>query len=401
MEGALVDAGVLRWDTPVTTLLPTFALGDAAMTRALQLWHMSCACTGMPRQDLEDIFEWEGITPEMRIATMRTMRPTTKLGETFQYSNLMVAAGGFAAAHAFAPNRTLAEAYAAAMQAKIFGPIGMATTTLDFATVERGEHATPHALSIDGSTVAMPLSIERTVEPIAPAGGVWTTLHDMERYVETELADGVAPDGKRVVSVDAVRERRRVRVRSDEHTGYGLGIDVGTYAGLRELSHDGGAFGFGTTMFMLPEEHLGIIILTNVRNGGAKEQLPFNAAVKRRILEARFADAKPLAERKLAYYAKLRVVTPRVASPDHAWVAPLVGHYRDPALGAVEIRATAAGATLDAGEWQTAIDREIDPDGTVKLIILDPPFAGGSLIVGPGPALLVPGQTSYTFVRDR
>jgi CubicO group peptidase (beta-lactamase class C family) len=400
MEGALVDAGVLRWDTPVTTLLPTFALGDAAMTRALRLWHMSCACTGMPRQDLEDIFEWEGITPEMRIATMRTMRPTTKLGETFQYSNLMVAAGGFAAAHAFAPQRTLAEAYAAAMQAKIFGPIGMTATTLDFATVEHGEHATPHARSIDGSTVAMPLAIERTVEPIAPAGGVWTTLHDMERYVETELADGVAPDGTRVVSVDAVRERRRVRVRSDEHTGYGLGIDVGTYAGLRELSHDGGAFGFGTTMFMLPEEHFAIIIFTNVRNGSAKQQLPFNAAVKRRILEARFADAKPLAERELAYYAKLRVVTPRVASPDHTWVAPLVGRYRDPALGTVEIRATATGAQLDAGEWQTAIDRESEPDGTVKLIILDPPFAGGSLIVGPGPTLLVPGQTSYTFVRD-
>jgi hypothetical protein len=198
-----------------------------------------------------------------------------------------------------------------------------------------------------------------------------------------------------------VRERRRVRVRSDEHTGYGLGIDVGTYAGLRELSHDGGAFGFGTTMFMLPEEHFGIIILTNVRNGSAKEQLPFNAAVKRRILEARFADAKPLAERKLAYYAKLRVVTPRVPSSDRTWVAPLVGHYRDPALGTVEIRATATGATLDAGEWQTAIDRETDPDGTVKLIILDPPFAGGSLVVGPGPTLLVPGQTTYTFVRER
>lgn len=400
MEGALVDAGATRWDTPVTTLLPTFALGDAAMTQALRLWHMSCACTGMPRQDLEDIFEWEGITPEIRIATMRTMRPTTKLGETFQYSNLMVAAGGFAAAHAFAPDRPLAEAYALVMQAKIFGPIGMSSTTLDFATVARGEHATPHALSIDGTTVAMPLAIERGVEPIAPAGGVWTTLHDMERFVETELADGVAPDGTRVVSAEAVRERRKVRVRSDEHTGYGLGIDVGTYAGLRELSHDGGAFGFGTTMFMLPEEHFAIIIFTNVRNGSDKEQLPFNAAVKRRILEARFADAKPLAERKLAYYAKLRVVTPRVASPDHAWVAPLVGRYRDPALGVVEIRATTTGAQLDAGEWQTAIDRETEPDGTVKLVILDPPFAGGSLVVGPGPTLLVPGQTSYTFSRD-
>src|SRR6185503_6181889 len=128
MQGTLVDAGTLRWDTPMTALLPSFALADEATTRALRLWHMSCACTGMPRQDLEGLFEWDGVTPEARIAVMRTMKPTTKLGETFQYSNPMVAAGGYAAAHAFAPDRPLAEAYAAAMQAKIFTPIGMTST---------------------------------------------------------------------------------------------------------------------------------------------------------------------------------------------------------------------------------------------------------------------------------
>ncbi|MEP6862939.1 MAG: serine hydrolase domain-containing protein, partial [Deltaproteobacteria bacterium] len=87
MEATLVDAGALRWDSPVTTLLPTFALADATITHQLQLWHMSCACTGMPRQDMEGLFEWDGVTPEQRIAVMRTMKPTTKLGETFQYSN--------------------------------------------------------------------------------------------------------------------------------------------------------------------------------------------------------------------------------------------------------------------------------------------------------------------------
>jgi CubicO group peptidase (beta-lactamase class C family) len=401
MEGTLVDAGTLRWDTPVTTLLPSFALADDVTTRALQLWHMSCACTGMPRQDLEGLFEWDGVTPEARIAVMRTMKPTTKLGETFQYSNPMVAAGGYAAAHAFAPDRPLAEAYAAAMQAKIFGPIGMTSTTLDFATVERGEHAIPHALAIDGTTHAMPLAIERAVEPIAPAGGAWTTLHDLERYVQTELADGLAPDGKRVISAAAIRERRNMRVHSDETSGYGLGLGVGTYAGARYLSHDGGSFGFGTTMFMLPDRRIGIVILTNIRNGNAKEELPFNAAVKRRILELLFADARPLAEQQLAYYAKLRRHTPRAPSTDLTWVTALVGTYHNEVLGRVDIRATASGAELDAGEWRTAIDRVVEPDGTAKLVILDPPFAGGDLVVGPGapPTLVIPGQTTYTFSR--
>lgn len=83
MEAALVDAKVLAWDTPVTKLLPTFALGDDEVTRKVALWHMSCACTGMPRQDTEYLFEWANVTPEARLASMRTMKPTTGFGETF------------------------------------------------------------------------------------------------------------------------------------------------------------------------------------------------------------------------------------------------------------------------------------------------------------------------------
>ena len=106
----------------------------------------------------------------------------------------------------------------------------------------------------------------------------------------------------------------------------------------------------------------------------------------------------PLADKNLAYYAKLRHDTKRhVASQDHVWVAPLVGTYHDPALGDVVIRATADGADLDAGEWHTAIDRDVDPDGTVKLVVLDPPFAGGQWVVGPGPSLLIPGYPGYKF----
>jgi len=387
---------MVAWDTPVTTLLPTFALADAAITKQLRLWHMSCACTGMPRQDMEGLFEWDGVTPEARIAVMKTMRPTTKLGETFQYSNPMVAAGGFAAAHAFAPALPLAQAYAAAMQAKVFGPIGMTSTTLDFATVAAGDHATPHALAIDGTTHAMPLAIERAVEPIAPAGAVWTTLHDIERYAQTELAGGVAPDGTRVVSAANVRERRIQRVREDATSGYGLGIDLEDYHGLHLVAHDGGAFGFGTTLYLFPDQRAGIVMLTNIRNGNAKAQLPYIEAVRRRIVEALFAGARPLAEKQLAYYVGLRTHAP---APAMSPLGELAGHYHEPVLGELELRDTAAGPVLDVGEWQSKVARVTEPDGSAKLVLLDPPFAGGAVLIGPDHTLIVPDQTTYTFHR--
>jgi CubicO group peptidase (beta-lactamase class C family) len=359
----------------------------------------------MPRQDLEALFEFDHVTPEARIASMKSMKPTTGFGETFQYSNLMVAAGGFAAAHAFAPKRSLADAYAAAMRARIFAPIGMRDTTVDFAVVAKAEHASPHALAIDGTPHLLPLAIERAVLPIAPAGAVWTDLRDFERFALTELDQGVAPGGKRVVSAANVLERRRVRVRSGSDDGYGLGLDVSTYHGLANIGHDGGAFGFGTTMFLVPDQRAGLLILTNIRNGGGYQQLPFNAAVQRKIIEEMFDGARDLARAQVVYYAAQKRAAAEAAAkglertPDAAWVASLAGTYTNPSLGTVVLR----GATFDAGEWQTRFGRRTDDDGTVKLVFLDPPFAGGAIVVAGDaahPTLVVQDdQIRYVFTR--
>jgi CubicO group peptidase (beta-lactamase class C family) len=145
MMARAVDAGAFTWDTPLTKLLPEFALGSAAVTNALLVRHTVCACTGMPRQDLEMLFEYDGVTPEARIAAMKTMMPTTGFGETFQYSNMLVMAGGYAAAHALFPKLKLGPAFDRAMQEQVFGPLGMKDTTYDFQRATKADHATPHA----------------------------------------------------------------------------------------------------------------------------------------------------------------------------------------------------------------------------------------------------------------
>src|ERR1700734_698320 len=89
----LVDEHRITWDTPVIKLLPSFKLGDAEVTRSVLVKHLICACTGMPRQDLEWIFDYGKMTPESTMALLGTMQPTSKFGELFQYSNLMAAAG--------------------------------------------------------------------------------------------------------------------------------------------------------------------------------------------------------------------------------------------------------------------------------------------------------------------
>ena len=90
----LVDEHRVSWQTAVTTLLPSFRLGDTATTRSVLVKHLICACTGMPRQDLEWIFEYGNITPGSSLSLLGSMQPTSKFGELFQYSNLMAAAAG-------------------------------------------------------------------------------------------------------------------------------------------------------------------------------------------------------------------------------------------------------------------------------------------------------------------
>lgn len=54
----LVDEKKLRWDQPVVEAYPAFRLGDAQTTRQVLVKHLIRDCTGMPRQDMEAMFEF-------------------------------------------------------------------------------------------------------------------------------------------------------------------------------------------------------------------------------------------------------------------------------------------------------------------------------------------------------
>ena len=141
MLAKLVDEKKLTWETPATSLLPSFKLGDADTTAKVLVKHLICACTGMPRQDMEWLFEYKGVTPEGALATLGTMQPTSKFGELFQYSNPLAAAAGFIGGHVAFPKLELGAAYDEAMRTRVFAPLGMSPTTFDFARGAPGNAA--------------------------------------------------------------------------------------------------------------------------------------------------------------------------------------------------------------------------------------------------------------------
>lgn len=376
----LVDAGRLSWDQRVVEMYPGFALGDSDVTRQVTLAHTVCACTGLPRQDLEMLFEFAGQGAEKTVARMRTMKPTTGFGETFQYSNTMVSTGGYVAAHVAHPGLPLGAAYDRAMQSLVYDPLGMSATTCDFGRVARANHARPYGEDLRGTMLPLPVECEHALVPVRPAGGAWSNVEDLSRYLALELAGGIGPGGTRVVSEVNLLRRREPQVKITDELSYGLGLFVETETGVRVVHHGGNTLGFTSDLFFLPEHGVGVVVLANA--GGANT---FRAVVHRRVLELLF-DGREEATVSLAYSLEqqARVREKELAevqlAPEREWLAGLAGTYDNPSLGRVRLSVRGTSAVFDAGEWRSGLARKMGADGVAKLLLTSPPWAGLELV---------------------
>lgn len=402
MMARMIDEGKFSWDTPVTQVMSDFALGDEVTTQKLLMKYMVSASTGIPRQDIECMFNYDHATPERRLKEMRDMKPTTGFGETFQYSNAMVSAAGYIAAQAVDAANELGKAYDAVMQSRVFDPIGMHATTFDFSRAEKVDHAAPHGMDLHGAYVPLKACEEKWVESIRPAGGAWSNIHDMVQYMITELNNGITAAGKRVVSEDNLLKRREPQIKIADKISYGLGLMTERYHGVLSVGHNGMTMGFSSLLFFLPEHNVGLVTLTNARGA-----LVFIDAIRRKFMEILF-DGKSQAQEmiKVGVEQQKKVFEKNVENiifkPDAVWLKQFVGTYTHPALGQIIIREVAGGAELDARVWKSTIGQKKEKDGTCVLILTDAPFAGLEFLPQQPDNMhlkLEIGQHNYVFVR--
>jgi CubicO group peptidase (beta-lactamase class C family) len=375
-----VDQGKFRWDTPVTQIYPAFRLGDANVTKSVQMKHLVCACTGLPRQDMEWLFEYRDATPASGMKLLGTFTPTSKFGEAFQYSNLMASAAGFIGGHLLYPDKELGAAYDEAMRTQVFAPLGMTATTFDFARALATNHASAHGQDVDGNAAIEAMSLNESIIPFRPAGGAWSSVNDMSRYVLMELAGGKLPDGSRYVSETALLERRAPQVPLGENKSYGMGLMVDKTWGVTEVHHGGDLFGHHSDMFWLPEAGVGGVILAS-SDPGVMIRGPF----VRRVLEVLY-DGNPEAEEDVMSAIKRdkeQLATERkrlVVPADPAVASKLAARYTNASLGELAVAARGKSTVFDAGEWQSEVASRKNDDGTVSLITITPGMQGLELV---------------------
>lgn len=398
----LVAENKLSWKTPATGILPWFQLGDPETTRQVLVEHLICACIGLPRQDMEWLFEYGQLTPKDAVAMLATTQPTSRFGELFQYSNTMAGAAGFLGGHVVFPELELGRAYDEAMRTRVFEPLGMTSTTFDHAKAQQGNYAAPHAADPDGKTAPALMTVNSSFIPVRPAGGAWSNVRDLLRYVQMELDAGKLPDGTTYLERDILLARRAPQVATSSDTSYGMGLFITTKYGVEVLYHGGDLIGYHSDMMWLPEHGVGAVILTNGDPGWT-----IRTQFRRKLLEVLF-DGKPEADAAVeaaakTWYADLAANRKLTAIPaDVAESAKLAARYTSAALGEVAVSRVGPATIFDFGEWKSEVGSRRNPDGTVSFVTIVPGMWGIELVAKEGRTLLLrDNQHEYAFTERR
>jgi CubicO group peptidase (beta-lactamase class C family) len=274
----LVDEGKLGWDDPVTKHLPAFQLYDTYVTRELTvrdlLTHRSGL--GLGAGDLM-FFPPSTFTREEIVQRLRYIKPATSFRSRYAYDNCLYLVAG-----QIIPALT-GLSWDDFVKRRIFGPLGMAqSNTSVSALAPDGDVAMPHAVA---DKLVRSIA-HQNLDNNAPAGGINSSVADVSKWVVMQLAGGVYRDAEgreaRLFSAAQHREMwaaqtilpisdlpKELAALQPRFAAYGLGWGLRDYRGRKLVSHTGGLLGMVSQVMLVPEEKLGVVVLTNQEQGAA------------------------------------------------------------------------------------------------------------------------------------
>jgi CubicO group peptidase (beta-lactamase class C family) len=392
----LISDGKMNWNDRINLHLKDWSLSEVKDSDMMLMKHSACACTGMPRRDLDFIFEIDGITPEQRMLQMKGMSPTTKPGETFQYSNYLVAAGGFAAAKAFNPKLNLENAYKQAMQQLVFKPLKMTRSKVINTTPYVKNSAFPHSYNLSLRPELISTKLEEFANSVAPAGSVWSNVDDMVKYLSYELSNGeIYPD---YITKDNLLLRRKKGVKITDDMNYGLGLFVGNNKGVEIFHHGGNTLGFTSDMFFIPSKGIGVVTLINLGSANT-----FRSSVKKKLLELFFGMDNKV-DAGIAYYKKeskksIKKLKSKI-KPSISGKTTLLGKYKSNELGKLRLFIKSEKLYADFGEFTSLVKEKVSTGSKRIFLLMSSPWMGSfELIYDNGNFILDGGQKKYTFSK--
>ena len=407
----MVDSGVVRWDDPVTRHVPAFQLADPYSTRELTVRDLLTHRVGFP----DPYYLWALDTAarfDDMMRRLRLVRPTASLRSRFAYNNVTYALAGEIAA------RAAGTTWQALMRRRIFEPLGMTESYADGRELRAArvtDVSAPHGI-VDDTVRVLPAS-PSDVDPVAPAGAMFTSASDMGKWLRF-LLDSARVGGRRLVSARNFAELftaqqiippeefyPTARLTRPRFRAYGLGWFLQDYRGEFVAFHTGSIEGRSAIVGLLPERRLGVAVLTNLDHSELRHALMYTVfdryigpgpgagrdwSAELRAMYGAMADSA--AARRRAREAR-RVTGTSPTLPLTAYA----GSYADSLYGTAVVRLDGERLTLQLGDragdlehWQYDVFRarwrdpflgtsfvsfSLDPDGTVgELRMVDGPM---------------------------
>ena len=278
LAAMMVDEGKMRWDDPATNYLPSLELFDPYVSKELTLRDLLTHRSGLARGDL--MWYATDYSADEILRRVRFLRPAWSFRSRYGYQNIMYLAAGQAVSKAAGKD------WNALVRERIFTPLGMErTTTSTKALAAATNVATPHQ-DVDDTLRVINW---HNIDAIAPAGAINSTANDMAKWLRLQLAAGKW-SGKSLVSAGALNETHSPQVVTPlsadakqinpfTHLGaYGMGWVIQDYRGREIRQHGGNIDGMSALATLLPEEKLGVVVLTNA-NGSPMPSIAMYKAV--------------------------------------------------------------------------------------------------------------------------
>ncbi|HYP52835.1 MAG TPA: serine hydrolase [Pyrinomonadaceae bacterium] len=261
----LVDEGKLRWDDPATKYLPGFQLFDPYATRELTVRDLLSHRSGLATFGGDLLWYETTYTRDEILRRVRFLRPASSFRSAYGYQNIM-----FLAAGEIVPAVT-GRSWDDFIRERFFAPLGMTSSTTSVRAFKPSDNvATPHNES-GGTLRAIRYDV---VDNAGGAAAINSSASDMARWLRLQLGRGTF-EGKQIFTPARSREmwtphtvvpvsEQSERFNPTRHfNAYGLGWFLSDYHGRKVASHGGGLDGMISQVALMPEENLGIVVLSN------------------------------------------------------------------------------------------------------------------------------------------
>jgi CubicO group peptidase (beta-lactamase class C family) len=300
----LVDQGKLKWSDRVVKFLPDFQLSDPKITSELTIEDLLSHRCGL-KGYAGDTFIELGWTASEIIPAMKFLNFIGEFRKTYDYQNIMVGLTGKIMEQV--TGKSLSQLY----REELLDPIGLTESRLGIRQDQNltlWEKLSAFFKGLFSRSEPQPSLHDRFHGQIRylPKGnpakftfpassGMISTGHDMGKWLIFQL-NKAKIDGKSIVSDSNINQMRIPHVTGfplgsgrhfplnrTTHADYGMGWFIYDYAGVSPiLGHMGGMAGSRSVMLIIPEDNIGIAIISNL--GGMRVSF-FPEAIRNKFLD--------------------------------------------------------------------------------------------------------------------